>query len=217
MPPAGGRKSLRRSPGARRSCAAITLFHPPVTFPSSRRDNQPRTINAMWPRRILHRRNTCEFHVTSVQRIVHGRRVRGYVTAATRRLAWSVPLCLLFSVCSIPVVAIAQVTPAAGYTPPDDTPSIRVGVTLYADYTYHDEPEDHRRRRQHHQPERVQRHAAATSTSPATSRTSSRSASRRTSRARAACSRSAPAAASRTTAWSSASSTRSRSSTSTTG
>ncbi len=34
----------------------------------------------------------------------------------------------------------AQVTPAAGHTPPDDTPSIRVGVTIYTDYTYTDEP-----------------------------------------------------------------------------
>ena len=34
----------------------------------------------------------------------------------------------------------AQVTPAAGYTPPDDTPSIRVGVTIFADYTYQDKP-----------------------------------------------------------------------------
>jgi hypothetical protein len=33
-------------------------------------------------------------------------------------------------------VASAQVTPAAGYTPPDDTPSIRVGVVLYPEYTY---------------------------------------------------------------------------------
>ena len=37
--------------------------------------------------------------------------------------------------------AMAQVTPAAGFTPPDDTPSIRVGVTIYADYTYTDSPE----------------------------------------------------------------------------
>ncbi len=35
----------------------------------------------------------------------------------------------------------AQVTPAAGYVPPDDTPSIRVGVTIFADYTYQDTPE----------------------------------------------------------------------------
>ena len=34
----------------------------------------------------------------------------------------------------------AQVTPAAGYTPPDDTPSIKVGVTIYTDYTYQTNP-----------------------------------------------------------------------------
>src|ERR1700694_2616213 len=34
----------------------------------------------------------------------------------------------------------AQVTPAAGYTPPDDTPKINVGITLFADYSYQDEP-----------------------------------------------------------------------------
>jgi hypothetical protein len=37
--------------------------------------------------------------------------------------------------------AYAQVTPAAGYVPPDDTPSFKVGVVLYADYTWTDEPE----------------------------------------------------------------------------
>jgi hypothetical protein len=36
--------------------------------------------------------------------------------------------------------ASAQVTPAAGYTPPDDTPSIKVGVTLYTDFTYQQNP-----------------------------------------------------------------------------
>lgn len=36
--------------------------------------------------------------------------------------------------------AQAQVTPAAGYTPPDDTPSIKLGVVIYTDYTYTDEP-----------------------------------------------------------------------------
>src|SRR5207253_5223375 len=45
---------------------------------------------------------------------------------------------LLLSVASI---ASAQVTPAAGHTPPDDTPSIKVGVTLYADYTYTQNPQ----------------------------------------------------------------------------
>ncbi len=36
--------------------------------------------------------------------------------------------------------AIAQVTPAAGYTPPDDTPSIRLGMTLFPTYTVQTEP-----------------------------------------------------------------------------
>jgi hypothetical protein len=34
----------------------------------------------------------------------------------------------------------AQITPAGGYTPPDDTPKINVGITLFADYTYQDAP-----------------------------------------------------------------------------
>jgi hypothetical protein len=34
----------------------------------------------------------------------------------------------------------AQVTVAAGYTPPDDTPKINVGITLFADYSYQDSP-----------------------------------------------------------------------------
>jgi hypothetical protein len=37
--------------------------------------------------------------------------------------------------------ASAQVTPAAGYTPPDDTPTIKVGATLFTDYTFQSEPE----------------------------------------------------------------------------
>jgi len=36
--------------------------------------------------------------------------------------------------------ASAQVTPAAGYTPPDDTPSIRVGMTLFPNFTYQTTP-----------------------------------------------------------------------------
>src|SRR5712692_11875010 len=36
--------------------------------------------------------------------------------------------------------ALAQVTPAQGYTPPDDTPSVKVGGTIYTDFTYTDEP-----------------------------------------------------------------------------
>src|ERR1051325_2041929 len=34
----------------------------------------------------------------------------------------------------------AQVTPAAGSTPPDDTPSIRIGTTIYPNFTYQTEP-----------------------------------------------------------------------------
>ena len=37
-------------------------------------------------------------------------------------------------------LASAQVTPAAGYTPPDDTPSIKVGATIFTNYTYQTEP-----------------------------------------------------------------------------
>jgi len=35
----------------------------------------------------------------------------------------------------------AQVTPAAGYTPPDDTPAIRLGMTLWPSYTFQTEPD----------------------------------------------------------------------------
>ncbi len=35
---------------------------------------------------------------------------------------------------------LAQVTPAAGYTPPDDAPKINVGITLFADYSYQESP-----------------------------------------------------------------------------
>ena len=46
---------------------------------------------------------------------------------------------LVMSFCA--AVASAQVTPAAGYVPPDDTPSIRVGTVIYPDYTYTLNPE----------------------------------------------------------------------------
>ncbi len=50
-----------------------------------------------------------------------------YALVAAVMLTWAVP-------------CAAQVTPAAGYTPPDDTPSIKVGVTIFADYTVVQEP-----------------------------------------------------------------------------
>jgi hypothetical protein len=36
--------------------------------------------------------------------------------------------------------ASAQVIPAAGYVPPDDTPLVKVGVTLYTDFAYQQNP-----------------------------------------------------------------------------
>jgi hypothetical protein len=40
----------------------------------------------------------------------------------------------------VPLQALAQVTPAAGYVPPDDTPSLRVGMTLYPLFNLQTEP-----------------------------------------------------------------------------
>jgi hypothetical protein len=37
---------------------------------------------------------------------------------------------------ALPALAQAQVTAAAGYTPPDDTQSIKVGALIFYDYTY---------------------------------------------------------------------------------
>jgi Phosphate-selective porin O and P len=47
-------------------------------------------------------------------------------------------LVLLLGAPAVP--AFGQVTPAAGYTPPDDTPAIRVGATIFANYTYQQDP-----------------------------------------------------------------------------
>src|SRR5439155_23640877 len=40
---------------------------------------------------------------------------------------------------ALPVAA--QVTPAAGVTPPDDNPSFKIGATIFGDYTYNQSPE----------------------------------------------------------------------------
>src|SRR5262249_29699945 len=59
------------------------------------------------------------------------------------RMAHSIKKWLLIAVCIVAAVstgAFAQVTPAAGYTPPDDTPKVNVGVTIFTDYTYQDSP-----------------------------------------------------------------------------
>ena len=49
---------------------------------------------------------------------------------------------------SFAVPCAAQITPAAGYTPPDDTPVIRVGATIFADYTVPADTEDQGRGRE---------------------------------------------------------------------
>ena len=53
----------------------------------------------------------------------------------TRRLTVLVRAALLVAIVSPALPCSAQVTPAASYTPPDDTPAIKVGATLFADYT----------------------------------------------------------------------------------
>ena len=40
----------------------------------------------------------------------------------------------------ITTTAFGQVTPAAGITPPDDSASVKIGSTIFADYTYNDSP-----------------------------------------------------------------------------
>lgn len=49
-----------------------------------------------------------------------------------------VTLAALFAL--IAAGASAQVTPAAGYTPPDDTPSIKIGATFFANYSVQTDP-----------------------------------------------------------------------------
>ena len=56
-----------------------------------------------------------------------------------RTLSSGVPI-LVCAVLALAWPARAQVTPAAGYTPPDDTPSIKVGATIFTDYTYQVKP-----------------------------------------------------------------------------
>jgi hypothetical protein len=53
-----------------------------------------------------------------------------------KKLIFAAALTAIFA-----VAASAQVTPAAGYTPPDDTPKVNVGITIFGDYTFQDSPE----------------------------------------------------------------------------
>jgi hypothetical protein len=56
------------------------------------------------------------------------------------RFRFATRICAAAVLAAFPSIAAAQVTPAAGYTPPDDTPSIRIGVTLYPQYTFQTDP-----------------------------------------------------------------------------
>src|SRR5262249_43292921 len=55
-----------------------------------------------------------------------------------RSKRWLIAVCI---VAAATTSAFAQVTPAAGFTPPDDTPKINIGATIFADFTYQDPPE----------------------------------------------------------------------------
>ena len=57
------------------------------------------------------------------------------------RVKWAVVVAVVLSAWMWPGTSSAQVTPAAGYTPPDDTPSLRVGMTLYPLFTLQTEPQ----------------------------------------------------------------------------
>ena len=64
---------------------------------------------------------------------------------SSTRIGLVVPGCLI-AIFARP--ASAQVTPAAAVTPPDDTPSIRVGMTLFPTYAFQTIADDHGCRRQ---------------------------------------------------------------------
>jgi hypothetical protein len=57
--------------------------------------------------------------------------IRGFMTRVFTIAVVSIALSTL---------AFGQVTTAAGYTPPDDTPKFNVGATIFGDYTYVDSP-----------------------------------------------------------------------------
>jgi hypothetical protein len=56
-----------------------------------------------------------------------------------RRSAWGRGA-LVLAVLARAVPCAAQVTPAAGYVPPDDTPAIKVGAVIFTDYTVQQTP-----------------------------------------------------------------------------
>src|SRR5882672_2750309 len=65
------------------------------------------------------------------------------VNVRSRLQNWKFRCSLLVAVVSLFQVgtAFSQVTPAAGYTPPDDTPSVKLGGVFYGNYTYTAKPQ----------------------------------------------------------------------------
>jgi len=56
------------------------------------------------------------------------------VTRSTARTVLLTLAALVFLI--VPTTALAQVTPAAGYVPPDDTQAVKVAAVIFYDYTY---------------------------------------------------------------------------------
>lgn len=56
-------------------------------------------------------------------------------------ISFRTSLLALAAACVFALPASAQVTPAAPYAPPDDTPTIKVGATIFTDYTFQSAPE----------------------------------------------------------------------------
>jgi hypothetical protein len=61
-----------------------------------------------------------------------------FATTGLRRPASVLRALVILAATAAPVRA--QVTLAAAYTPPDDTPSIKIGAVIFADYTYQRKP-----------------------------------------------------------------------------
>jgi hypothetical protein len=59
-------------------------------------------------------------------------------TTLARRVSFAVAICAVGLALS--PAALAQVTSAEGYVPPDDKPVVKLGFTMFTDYTYTDSP-----------------------------------------------------------------------------
>jgi hypothetical protein len=64
----------------------------------------------------------------------------GLLTGSAFRRSTRIAALLGFLALAVAKGALAQVTPAAGYTPPDDTQSVKVASVIYFNYTYTKSP-----------------------------------------------------------------------------